>query len=400
MFLPVGTDAPIYHRPFATVGLIVANVVTFVLTRGGTAEEGWLLTFGQGLHPPEWVASAFLHFGIFHLLGNMVFLWTFGLIVEGKLGWWRFLTLYLSLCAMDGAVTQTLMLGYDGIIPGAGGASGVIYALMAMALVWAPKNCIDVVMVFGFGVWMRVISFDVTILMFALFYIGLDVLFAMLAGFSMGTPLLHVLGAVVGFPVGVFLLLRKQVDCEGWDLFSVWQGKHLRGGFGEPYLERSAVVRRAGPAHGPTSDGAPVPRKSAGPKKRLSQVRKLVGNGQALAAWTAYRDLRAVSEARLDADTLRTLIDELHRERDWPAAVTLLEEYVERFPQGTTRARLMLAGLLVREQRRPRAALRVLEAVTGEQLTPEQQDYVQTVRITAERQIDEGVMELQAPLQG
>jgi hypothetical protein len=79
--------------------------------------------------------------------------------------------------------------------------------------------------------------------------------------------------------------------------------------------------------------------------------------------------------------------------------VTLLEEYVERFPQGATRARLMLAGLLVREQRRPRAALRALERVAGEQLTPEQRDYVQTVRTTAERQIDEGVMELQAPLQ-
>ena len=38
----------------------------------------------------------------------------------------------------------------------AGGASGAIYGLMAICLVWAPKNCIDVLMVWGIGMWFRI----------------------------------------------------------------------------------------------------------------------------------------------------------------------------------------------------------------------------------------------------
>ncbi len=94
--IPLNTDAPIYHWPWMALVLIAANVATFFLTGGGRETDGWLLQFGHSLHPIEWVAYNFLHFGWLHLIGNMGFLWGFGLIVEGKLGWWRFLLLYLA----------------------------------------------------------------------------------------------------------------------------------------------------------------------------------------------------------------------------------------------------------------------------------------------------------------
>ena len=224
MLIPYGTDAPIYYRPFGTIGVMVANVVTFIITAGGVENEGWLLTFGNGLHPSEWMASAFLHFGIWHLIGNLVFLWTFGMIVEGKIGWWKFLTLYLGLCLLGGAVTQSLMLGYDGLSPGAGGASGVIYALMAISLVWAPGNNIDVfVIIFYFRFILRPLTFEVSILLFALFFIILDLAFAWQGEFNISSELLHLLGAAGGFPVGAFMVKTGMVDCEGWDLFSLWK---------------------------------------------------------------------------------------------------------------------------------------------------------------------------------
>ncbi len=46
-----------------------------------------------------------------HLVGNMFFLWGFGLVVEGKLGWWRFLLLYLTIGAIYSVIIQTSMLG-------------------------------------------------------------------------------------------------------------------------------------------------------------------------------------------------------------------------------------------------------------------------------------------------
>src|SRR5437867_9548243 len=98
IIIPINTDAPIYHWPWMTLVLIAANCGVFFLTGHGADEEGcegWLLRFGHGLHPVEWVANNFLHFGWLHLIGNMIFLWGYGIVVEGKLGWWRHLLVYL-----------------------------------------------------------------------------------------------------------------------------------------------------------------------------------------------------------------------------------------------------------------------------------------------------------------
>jgi len=90
MLIPLNTDAPLYHYPFGTIGLIVANLGCFALTGFGTdsaALEPWALQYGEGLSPVQWFSSAFAHAGVMHILGNMFFLWGFGLVVEGKLGW-------------------------------------------------------------------------------------------------------------------------------------------------------------------------------------------------------------------------------------------------------------------------------------------------------------------------
>jgi membrane associated rhomboid family serine protease len=61
------------------------------------SEGTLLLQYGAGLKPWQWMTSIFMHAGIGHLLGNMIFLWAFGLIVEGKIGWLPFTLLYLAI---------------------------------------------------------------------------------------------------------------------------------------------------------------------------------------------------------------------------------------------------------------------------------------------------------------
>ena len=99
--IPYATDAPIYHWPKATVALIVINTLVFGFTIGMNDEQitPWLLTYGNGLHPLQWVSSLFLHAGLMHLIGNMIFLWSFGLVVEGKVGSLVFLAVYLGIGA-------------------------------------------------------------------------------------------------------------------------------------------------------------------------------------------------------------------------------------------------------------------------------------------------------------
>ena len=141
--IPTGTDAPLYYRPYVTVGLIVANIVAFVLAGASSTATGWggfYLTYGEGWQPVQWLTYNFVHFGAGHLIGNMIFLWVFGMVVEGKVGPRNFLLLYLGCGVLGGLVIQTCMLGYAGGAVGAGGASLVIFGLISICILWAPEN--------------------------------------------------------------------------------------------------------------------------------------------------------------------------------------------------------------------------------------------------------------------
>jgi membrane associated rhomboid family serine protease len=199
MIIPWGTDAPIYHRPLATVALIGVNVLSFLLFPVGDHEE-WALRLGGGIHPLQWITANFLHIGFWHLLGNMLFLWAFGIIVEGKLGWWAFTLVYLVLGLASSAVLQFLVHPPEPAVMA--GASGIIYGLLAMCLVWAPKNDLHVIALFRF--WP--IDFEVPILWVSGLYIGIEVLEAAARGFAISSALGHVTGAVCGFVLAVVML--------------------------------------------------------------------------------------------------------------------------------------------------------------------------------------------------
>ena len=97
-FFLYSTDAPVYYWPFTTVAMIVVNVLVFVWeVANPDSVQSLSLETGSGLHPAQWLTLNFTHDGFFHLAGNMIFLWAFGLIVEGKLGWWKTLIIYLGL---------------------------------------------------------------------------------------------------------------------------------------------------------------------------------------------------------------------------------------------------------------------------------------------------------------
>ena len=145
MFIPIGTDAPLYFFPYATIASIVVNCVAFGVcwTAGPGAVEPWILAHGDGLHPLQWVTSIFLHADPIHLLGNMFFLWIFGLIIEGKIGWFKFLAIYLGIGVGQCALEQLIMSSHGSY--GSLGASAAISGLMAIAMIWAPQNEINIV---------------------------------------------------------------------------------------------------------------------------------------------------------------------------------------------------------------------------------------------------------------
>ena len=82
------------------------------------------------------VTSMFLHGGLLHIGGNMLFLWVFGNNVEDRLGRLGFAAFYLV-----GGLVATLahvVVSQDSTVPSIG-ASGAIAAVMGAYLVWFPN---------------------------------------------------------------------------------------------------------------------------------------------------------------------------------------------------------------------------------------------------------------------
>ena len=106
--LPLRDNVPTRHLPFATVGLIGANVAVWLLYQlpnleHSIAELGYFpcaveatCTTGGASWPLTLLTSMFLHGSWTHLLGNMLFLWIFGNNVEDVMGRLRFLVFYVA----------------------------------------------------------------------------------------------------------------------------------------------------------------------------------------------------------------------------------------------------------------------------------------------------------------
>src|SRR5438105_8509376 len=126
MFLPLGIEHSYERRAFATMGLIGVNACVAVL--GLTSAQGGMDRYAldaEGFRVHQLVTYAFLHAGVLHLLGNMLFLWIFGRYVEDRLGARRFALLYFA-CAIAGGLAH---LAFGGARP-AVGASEAVAGLM------------------------------------------------------------------------------------------------------------------------------------------------------------------------------------------------------------------------------------------------------------------------------
>lgn len=95
------------------------------------------------------ITSLFLHGGIAHIFGNMLFLWIFGDNIENKVGHFRYLIFYLvcGVLASLANVYTTLILGGNLLIPTIG-ASGAISGILGAYLLLFPKKRVSVIIFF------------------------------------------------------------------------------------------------------------------------------------------------------------------------------------------------------------------------------------------------------------
>lgn len=97
------------------------------------------------------ITSMFLHTGVAHLLGNMLFLWIFGDNIENALGHIKYLAFYMLCGILAGLshVISTLILGQNLLIPCLG-ASGAISAVLGAYILLFPTRGVHVWLFFFF----------------------------------------------------------------------------------------------------------------------------------------------------------------------------------------------------------------------------------------------------------
>ncbi len=208
MLLPVGIAHPYQRLPVATWSLMGLNVVMAMATVA-TGFEGIapLVLDADDFALYQLVSYQFLHAGIFHLAGNMLFLWVYGRYVEERMGPWRYTGIYLA-CGVIGGL---FFVGFtDGSCVG---ASGAISGVMGFVLVGAPWAEVRVLFLWGpYGTFNR--KLRVAAFWLVGFWIVFQLLMAvatwgMVSGVAYGV---HIGGFLAG--AGLALYLRSPT-CEG-----------------------------------------------------------------------------------------------------------------------------------------------------------------------------------------
>ncbi len=111
--------------------------------------DGQVVEIPQHSGPPiiflTLFTSMFMHGGLMHIAGNMLYLWIFGDNVEHRFGHLWFLIFYL----ISGLVASAAQIALNplGIIPNLG-ASGAIFGVLGAYLVLFPRNQVKVIVMY------------------------------------------------------------------------------------------------------------------------------------------------------------------------------------------------------------------------------------------------------------
>jgi len=146
--LPVNRDNPVRRVPYVLLAIIIVNCFVLAITYLMYTPETIFRQFGFTPADHEWrtlFTSMFLHSGFWHIVGNMWFLWMFGVRVENAFTKWLFLPVYL-MCGLGGAGLHWV-LNQHSTVPCVG-ASGAISGIAGTYLVLFPKSKFDLVIYF------------------------------------------------------------------------------------------------------------------------------------------------------------------------------------------------------------------------------------------------------------
>ena len=169
--IPIRDENPTHSVPIITYLLIALNVVVFIYqTMLGSYNEQFIYQFA--MIPNDVITtrstgsildiftSMFMHAGLAHIGGNMLYLWIFGDNVEDRMGKGRFIFFYI----IGGAIASLahILTNPNSQIPTVG-ASGAIAAVLGAYLVLFPRQRVLTLVPLGFFLRMTMLPASIVL---------------------------------------------------------------------------------------------------------------------------------------------------------------------------------------------------------------------------------------------
>jgi hypothetical protein len=218
--IPIRDQIPTRSVPVVNYLLIAANIVVFLFQwLAGSNPDAAIWQFAlvpsqvtAGLDAGDVIrvfTSMFMHGGIAHIAGNMLYLWIFGDNVEDAMGRGKYLLFYLF-----GGVVASLahILTNPGSEVPTVGASGAIAAVLGAYLVLYPKSRVQTIIPLGF--FMRITLLPASVVLGLWFVLQLFSGFLSLGGPDVGGVAFwaHIGGFVAGVALALLLASRRRQE--------------------------------------------------------------------------------------------------------------------------------------------------------------------------------------------
>lgn len=352
---PIGTDRPLRRTPWVNYLLIAANVVIYFISHRSViqghqqvvellpwAQKLMLLPGAQDLPTSteivhgipalsQYITYQFLHHDIWHLLGNMLFLYVFGNNLNEKLGHTAYLLIYL---------TGGIMAGCGQVLTSTAptlGASGSISAITGLFFVLLPRTNIRVF----FWIFFYMDILEIPGMWFILFSVAKDIV----EGFVPNSPVAHwahVSGNAAGVGIGLLLLFTGLVQRDHYDLLALidrWrrrrQYESLVGKGYDPFLTPTPPAALASTGSlfgvGRSAPAAPVDPRITPLRDAICEALRAHQIPQAVAK---YHDLRTIDPAQvMAAQDQLDIANQMMADGHYVVAAQAYEDYLRVYPK-------------------------------------------------------------------
>ena len=211
-------------KPYVTWILIIVNVIVFIwqFNRGllENSYASWLDIRNYGAIPNNimnvdrlytLLTSMFMHGGISHIVGNMLYLFIFGDNIEDRFGHIKYLVIYLVFGVIAGLTHSWFSIGDDLYIPTIG-ASGAISGVLGAYVLLYPRARVATIIFLGyFG---RIIKIP-SIFMLGFWFI-MQLLYSFLDPYSNIAFWAHIGGFIIGIIVAIPFKITKTQTQRNW----------------------------------------------------------------------------------------------------------------------------------------------------------------------------------------